>query len=853
MPNKLCRYLLLFIVFCSSSITAQNKNVLILSDNWQFSEQGANVWHPAVVPGTVHTDLWKNKLINDPFYGCQEQELQWIEIKNWEYKTTFRVEESILKKTHTELVFEGLDTYAKVYVNDSLVITANNMFCQWKADVKKFLKKGENELKVVFESAVTKGKEAATRLPYALPGDEKVFVRKAQYQFGWDWGPRYVTSGIWKAVFLQAWSDAQILNTQILQKSLTKEKAVLKFVTNIFSDEDRQAEINIEDEVTGISYYSKKISLKKGAGNIISEFSIDDPELWWTNGLGKPYLYHFAIKLSDGKNLLDETKIRTGIRTIEVVNKKDDAGESFYFKLNGVDVFIKGANYIPQHSFVTEVKTDDYNDLILQARESNFNMLRVWGGGIYENDIFYDLCDENGLLVWQDMMFACAMYPGDSAFVESVKTEVQQNTVRLRNHPCLALWCGNNEIDEGWNNWGWQKQYKYSAADSLEIWNNYQKLFEEVIPEIISQADSGRFYWPSSPKYGWGRAQSLTDGDSHYWGVWWGMEPFETYTKKVGRFASEYGFQAFPEKSTLQKIAKQEEWMLDSETLKCHEKHPAGFQTIKTYMQREYKVPDKLDDYIYVSQLLQAYGIKTAIEAHRNAKPTCMGTLYWQFNDCWPVVSWSGIDYYHNKKALQFFVKKAYNDVLVTLTDNEKNITVRVVSDRKDAIPSRLELQLIDFKGKVRWEEKRSVNVKPGMNKVIEAVDKRLILADVSQHKSMVFVAKVIADDKIVSQNLLYFKKPKDLGLEDPGISYEIIKQSGGVEIKLSTKQLAKNVFISFENCDSRDIQLSDNFFDMLPGTTVSIFAKTTENIDDLKKMIRIMSLYEINKKTKND
>jgi len=846
MPNKLCRYFLLFIVFCSSSISAQNKNVLLLSDNWQFSEQGANIWHPAVVPGTVHNDLWKNKLINDPFYGCQEQELQWIETKNWEYKTTFRVEESILKKTHNELVFEGLDTYAKVYVNDSLVITANNMFCEWKTDVKKFLKKGENELKVVFESAVTKGKQAATILPYTLPGDEKVFVRKAQYQFGWDWGPRYVTSGIWKPAYIQSWSDAQILNTQVLQKSLTKEKAELKFVTDIFSDADRQAEINIEDETTGITYYSKKISLKKGTGNIVSEFSIDDPELWWTNGLGKPYLYHFTIKLSDGKTLLDETKVRTGIRTIEVVNKKDDAGASFYFKLNGVDIFIKGANYIPQHSFVTEVKTDDYKDLILQAKESNFNMLRVWGGGIYENDIFYDLCDENGLLVWQDMMFACAMYPGDSTFVESVKTEVQQTAARLRNHPCLALWCGNNEIDEGWNNWGWQKQYKYSAADSLEIYNNYKKLFEKVIPEIISQSDSGRFYWPSSPQYGWGRTQSLTDGDSHYWGVWWGMEPFETYTKKVGRFASEYGFQAFPEKSTLRKIAKQEDLVLDSETLKCHEKHPAGFQTIKTYMQREYKVPDKLDDYIYVSQLLQAYGIKTAIEAHRNAKPTCMGTLYWQFNDCWPVVSWSGMDYYHNKKALQFFVKKAYNDILVTLTDNEKNITVRVISDRKDAISSRLELQLIDFKGKVRWEEKRSVTIKPGMNKVIEAVDKRLILADVSQHKSMVFVAKVIVDDKIVSQNLLYFKKPKDLALEDPGISYEIKKQSGGIEIILSAKQLAKNVFISFENCDSRDIQLSDNYFDMLPGTTFSIFAKTTEPIEDLKNMIHVKTLFDI-------
>ncbi|HNW91135.1 MAG TPA: glycoside hydrolase family 2 protein [Bacteroidales bacterium] len=846
MLKKQFGHFLLLIVFCSTNIMAQNTNRLYLKNDWQFSESGAKMCHAARIPGAIHTDLFENNLIKDPYFSCNEKDLQWIESKDWEYKTVFPADENLLKNEHVVLVFEGLDTYARVYLNNTLIIIADNMFRRWSADVKQLLKKDSNELRVIFESAVNKGKDQVASHPYTLPGDEKVFIRKAQYQFGWDWGPRLVTCGIWRPVYIESWSEAKIDNVKVVQNSVSKELAKLTVMTTVFSDREGASEIKIEDPTTGWAYASKKINLEKGKNTIPLSFMIRNPELWWPNGSGKAYLYHFAVKLFNGKNVLDESLVRTGLRTIEVVNKKDDIGESFYFKLNGVPVFMKGANYIPQDNFLPRVKAEEYRDLILQAKESGFNMLRVWGGGIYENDVFYDLCDEFGILVWQDLMFACAMYPGDSAFTANVREEVFQNVERLRNHPCLALWCGNNEIEEGWHNWGWQKQYKYSHADSLEIWNNYLKLFRKDIPEIIQLADSGRFYWPSSPKYGWGREQSLTSGDSHYWGIWWGMEPFENYSKKVGRFVSEYGFQAMPEKSTIQKISIQDDWTLDSETMKCHQKHTKGYETIKTYMQREYKVPDDIDDYIYVSQLLQAYGIKTAIEAHRNAKPRCMGTLYWQFNDCWPVVSWSGLDYYHNKKALQFFVKKAYNDILVTLTNNEKDISVQLISDKTEFIPSQVELKLMDFKGKVRWEEKRYVNIKPGMNKVIEKIDKRLLLAEVSLHKSLVLSASVFVDDHVVSQNYLYFKKPKELALEDPGISYEVNKSPEGFEIKISTKQLAKNVFISFENCDSRDIQLSDNFFDMLPGSTVVISAKTMEKPDEIIKNMRVRTLFHV-------
>jgi beta-mannosidase len=530
---------------------AQNSTV-DLNASWQFKKSGSNPYYPAIVPGTIHTDLLNNKLIKDPFYSDNEKSLQWIENESWEYAGKFNCDNITLKNKHLELNFEGLDTYAKVFLNGQPILECNNMFRSWSVDVKPYLKGGENTLQIIFESAVKKGKADAAKLPYILPGDEKVFTRKAQYQYGWDWGPRFVTCGIYNPIKLHCWNDVSVISVNPIIKNINDSIADLAFIVETKSDTAISGRLNIntyrgEINNAKLQYNTNyPLKLEKGINLDTFHYSIRNPKLWNSNGLGEANLYGYDVNLRYNGLAINHYGT-IGLRTLELIQEKDSVGQSFYFKLNGKPVFMKGANYIPQDNFVSRTTKLDYKKIIQMAKEANMNMLRVWGGGVYPNDEFYKECDRNGILVWQDFMFACAMYPGDSAYVENVKQEITEQIKRLRSHPSLALWCGNNEVDEGWQNWGWQKQYKYSKKDSAKIWNDYDNLFHNVIPQIVKEQNPSVYYWPSSPSIGWGHKESLQQGDSHYWGVWWGNEPFETYTKKVGRFMSEYGFQAMPD------------------------------------------------------------------------------------------------------------------------------------------------------------------------------------------------------------------------------------------------------------------------------------------------------------------
>lgn len=843
--NKLKHFVFCLLILINWSSFGQ---VIRLSENWQFFYSENKKWYPASVPGCIHTDLQNAGLIKNPFYDCNEQNLQWIENQNWEYKCSFELpQDFIIKNKNIELVFEGLDTYASIFLNDNKILVADNMFCEWRVDCRKHLKKGKNVLSILFESPVVKAKQQASLLRYTLPGDEKVFVRKAQYQFGWDWGPRFVTSGIWKKVYLTGWNKIILDDVQVVQNKLSENKAEMEFICSIRSADNLKFYAKLKNIAGSETSEVMEINLSKGSNEIKIPMEVLNPRLWWTHNLGEPYLYNFRLFLFDDSDTLAFKDIKFGIRKLELINEPDKFGSSFYFKLNNVPVFMKGANYIPQESFLNRLETLDYKKLIGKAKESNCNMLRVWGGGIYENDIFYDLCDENGILVWQDFMFACAMYPGDSCFLNSVRTEAEQNIKRLRNHPCIALWCGNNEIEEGWNNWGWQKQYKYSVSDSTEIWGNYLKLFREVLPRAVSQYDSQRFYWPSSPMYGWGRKQSLTDGDCHYWGVWWGLEPFETYKHKVGRFMSEYGFQGFPDYYTLAENINSDELFLGSKSFKCHQKHPTGFETIKTYMEREFISPENPEDYIYVSQLLQAYGMKTAIEAHRTAKPYCMGTLYWQLNDCWPVVSWSSIDYYSRPKAFYYFSKKAYSDVLLTIK-NEEKIEIYVVSDKLEDTRALLKLKLLGFGGKLYWFQNKFITIKGNSSKSYDDILKMVVLNGSIPLNRTVLLAELISNDECIASNTLYFCKTKELELDKPDLTYTFEKNGDIVKIIFKSDKLVKNLFISFKPDDDKDIYISDNYFDLLPGRPEFVVVKSTKSIEYLRENIKIKTLYDINK-----
>lgn len=789
----------LFLIFICYSIFGQTSYRNLSTENWTFNKQNETKKHKATIPGTIHTDLFQNQLIPDPFFGANEKQLQWIENENWEYETHFTLSESEFKTQNIDLEFEGLDTYATVFLNGNVVLEADNMFRKWTISVKSHLKIGINHLKVVFHSAVQKGKEEAKRLSYTLPEKERVFVRKAQYQFGWDWGPRFVTAGIWKPVQLKFWNSAKIEHIKYSQIELNDKKAVLEFTTEIYVFKAKTIQLKINEK-------SETFNLKKGKSKIKMQYEIANPKLWWCNGLGDANLYPFTVEISQKKRLLDSKKLNIGLRTIELIQEKDQVGSSFYFKLNGKSVFMKGANVVPPDSFLPRVSDATYFSLVENAKKANMNMLRVWGGGVYFDDAFYEACDANGILVWQDFMFACSMYPGDEKFVENVKQEVIDNVNRLQNHPSIAIWCGNNENDEGWHNWGWQKQFNYSKADSTQIWNDYKKVFHEMIPQTLDSLlpKEKNIYWSSSPSIGWGRKESLLQGDSHYWGVWWGKEPFEIYEKKVGRFMSEYGFQGMPNLGTLKKVIPKQDLNFTSEAFKNHQKHPTGYETINEYMERDYVVPKDFEDYLYVSQLLQARGMKTAIEAQRRAKPYCMGTLYWQLNDCWPVTSWSSLDYYGNWKAFHYQAKRSFENVLLSVADENNKYEVYLVNDTFEKQFGKLELELFSFDGKSLWKTSKEIKVEENSSAVWFEIPK-VILEKFDLQQS---VFKIQFNEVKTSY---FFVKPKELKLSKPNIQIKTIDE---VTIEISSDVLAKDVFLYSEN----EVFFEDNYFDLLPN-----------------------------------
>ncbi len=868
-PRVRSKRLIYFVVILFPfALSAQLIERNLTACKWTFKQKQNIKWLKATVPGTVHTDLFCNKLIPDPFYANNEKQLQWIENEDWEYQTTFTISKSEFSQSHIELQFDGLDTYASVYVNDSLILLADNMFRTWNVAIKKYIHQGKNKLHIVFESAVKRGKEEAKKLAYTLPGEEKVFTRKAQYQYGWDWGPRFVTCGIWKDIKLVSWNTAHISTVKYIRKSLTDSLAELEFVCELKSDIDANAYLDLAlgntKDLSG--QINSKIKLQKGVHTYSLFYTIKNPQRWWCNGLGFPTLYNFVVSLSFDSKFLDTKSIDIGLRTLELVQEKDTTGTSFYFKLNGVPVFMKGANYIPQDNFLPRIKKEDYHQLVKNAVDANMNMLRVWGGGVYGADDFYAECNQQGILVWQDMMFACAMYPGDERFLKNVAEEIIDQTKRLRNHPCLALWCGNNEIDEGWKNWGWQKQYNYSEKDSTKIENDYLQLFNNLAKDIIAVNDHEHAYWPSSPSIGWGHKESLQQGDSHYWGVWWGNEPFATYNQKVGRFVSEYGFQGMPNKNTLQKIGvihfdKQKKNMdkTDLVIINAHQKHSSGFETIANYMERDYKLPKNMDSYIYVSQLLQAEGMKTAIEAHRKAKPHCMGTLYWQLNDCWPVTSWSTVDYYNSWKASHYLVKKKYENVLLIVNEAKDQYQIYVVNDGLESMSRTLFLRLIDFNGKLLWSKTKEVTIAPNSSLIYDSVDKNE-LRNFDPKQTVLSVSLFIPQVAEVANTLFYFVKPKDLQLQHPTIAVSsafgnFSRGEGGRKrrwgererkhlqcISLESNVLAKDVCITVAG---ESVNFSDNFFDLLPGETKTVYLPRNFKVRNLKRKIVVNSLID--------
>ncbi len=840
--------LVLLVVAINPPCSAQSDNpsrlTLQLRDGWQFREAKKKEWYPAKVPGCVHADLLENKLIEDPFYRDNEQKLQWIGKTDWEYRTQFNLSTEFLQHKNIELVFEGLDTYASVFLNDAKVLSANNMFRRWEINCERDLKVGQNTLRILFRSPINEILPVLKQMKYQLPAPndqgEKTspYTRKAPYHYGWDWGPRLVTSGIWKPVYLQAWDQAILRDFTIRQNHVTPGEAKLTAEFLVESATDAEARITVDEVQDLLPRTEQTVRLSAGENTLLMEFSVSEPELWWPNGYGPQPLYTLRAKLLVGSDFCDQRSVRIGLRSLELRQQPDAWGKSFAFIINGVPIFAKGGNWIPADSFANRVTPERYRQLVQSCHDANMNMLRLWGGGYYEDDEFYALCDELGILVWQDFMFACSLYPGDPGFLENVKQEAIDNVRRLRNHPAIALWCGNNEVETGWVHWGWKRELPAG------LWDDYLKLFHAVLPEVCTRLDPERPYWPSSPSSNLeDDPDSQKTGDVHFWGVWHAALPFKEYEQQFPRFMSEYGFQSFPDIRTVQSYTLPEDRNIQSPVMMAHQKHPRGNQLIREYMLRAYPEPKDFESFLYVSQVLQAEGIKIGAEHLRRNMPRVMGSLYWQIDDCWPVASWSSLDYFGHWKGLQYYARRFYNDLLVSPHEESNQINIYVVSDRMKATHVTLHTQLLDFAGKSVMEENSEIEVLPLKSAVYKKYDRTQMLQGKEASK-LVLLSELMLDGKALSTNLLFFAPFKEMGLPKPRIENQIRQTGKNYQIQLSSDSLARAVYLSLNQGDGF---FSDNYFDVLPGRSVALEFQPagTMTLESLRQNLKIRSLVD--------
>ena len=808
-------YLIFILFFISCKKSKNDIEHQYLLKNWTFSQEGDSLWMPAIIPGTVQTDLLNLKKIPQPFKANNEDSIQWISEKNWFYKTHFLVtEETFLKSKHF-LRFDGLDTYASIFLNDSLILNTNNAFRSWEVDISDILQ-FENVLRVKLHATDSIEKKASKKLDYELPEAPRVFTRKPQFQYGWDWGPTIKTMGITKNIALISYKNIRFkevfLKTNFISDSIANISAEL----TIHSQNKQETTIKITNNNTKETFTSTLvISPDKSEYSI--PFTIKNPKLWWTHNLGIPFLYDIDVELLNDGYKKESFSKKLGIRSVELISEKDSIGEGFYFKLNGKPVYMKGANYIPQNIFLPEVDQEDYSNLINDVVNANMNMLRVWGGGAYEADFFYQLCDAQGILVWQDFMFACAMYPGDKAFLENIKQEAIENVKRLRQHPSIALWCGNNENSEGWYRWGWKNGK--TEAQQQEIWEGYYAVFNYILPRIVDSLHTSVSYWETSPKFGSGDNRYQFEGDAHDWWVWHDGYPFEHYEEEVPRFMSEFGFQSFPSYETIKYFTELDTINLSDDSFANHQKHARGFSLIREYMERDFPIPSKGADYVHMSQVLQAYGMRKGIYAHRRAKPYNMGTLYWQLNDCWPAVSWSSIDGLGNWKALHYQAKKAFKNVIISTSKNKKELDVYIINDTFFEIKDTLVISHLDFNGNVLFKEVALVSSPINSSKVVYKYQ----LKNKEFDHNNTFLKIIFGE----SEYYHYFAKPKDLNLINDPLTIETVKNKDGFLIKLKSETLQKNVFLFSEEKGT----WQDNFFDILPGVSKYIQFKTDAKV----------------------
>jgi beta-mannosidase len=839
-----------FVTFSTIAALAQisaQKHDIPLNSGWEFRQLSAGEsggeWRPAEVPGDVHLDLLRNKLIPDPYYRDNEAKLQWIENADWEYRTTVQATPDVLNHKNIELVFEGLDAYAKVYLNEQLVLTADNMFCEWRVNVKPGLKPGANQLRVVFPSPIKAAAEIAATDKWREQTHtaEKTYIRKAAYEYGWDWGPRFVTSAIWRPAKLEVWDAAKISNLHIAQRDVASSVAHLVAQVEVTAMEEGSGKITLDYAHAGKKLeVSRTVELHPGVNHIDFPIEIENPQLWYPAGYGAQPIYQFNAHLNLGNRAEDQVSTRTGLRSIVLRRELDQWGRSFEFIVNGIPVFGRGADVIPFDSFPSRVTTEDYRRILQSARDANMNMIRHWGGGYYESDEFYNLCDELGIMIWQDFMFGNDWQPGPYAWKQNVEMEAEYQVRRLRDHPSIIIWCGNNETEEAFK---WAGRGELSPQARLQMWQDYLTVFSGILDRVVNRLAPETPYWPSSPSADYEETSpAFQSGDYHDWSVWHGRVPFSEYEKHFPRFMTEYGFQSFPEMRTVKGFTvKEDRANIFTPVMLAHQKNNEGNSLIHDYMLRDYSEPKDFASFLYASQVLQAEGIKIGAEHLRRNRPRTMGSIFWQLNDCWPVASWSSIDYYGRWKALQYYARRFYHDLLVSPHEENGNVAVFVVSDRTSPVAASLKVRLMSFDGAVLTEKTQAIDVPALSSKVYIQlpVSEFLLLKGFDPAKTFI-TTELAVGATTVSSNLLFLLSPKNLQLPSPKISSELTQSGSSYRLRLTSDVLARDVYVSFSNLDAT---YSDNYVSILPGQTVEIEIKSPASLDQLRSSLKMVSL----------
>ncbi len=811
-----------------------------LAGAWEFRQAGIQEWYPANVPGGVHTDLLALGRIPDPFVGDNEKRVQWVAEADWEYRHQFDATPELLRQPHIWLVCDGLDTLATVSLNGSELGRAANMFRQYRWDVKALLKAGENDLRIAFDSPVrfAAAQQAIRPMPgvsQAIPGGP--YLRKAPCQFGWDWGPQLPPIGIWKDIWLEGYEGARLLEVRLSQQHARDQVTVEALVTVQSWDETPRSAVMRLVAPDG-QVFETRAAVTPGNDSRLRVI-IPNPQIWWPNGYGAQPLYRVSVELHQADLLLDQREYRLGLRSIELRQQPDEWGRSFTFVVNGLPIFAKGSNWIPADSFPTRISDAYLEGLIRAAVETHQNMLRVWGGGFYEDERFYDLCDRYGILVWQEFVFSCSIYPLDEPdFIENVRVEVVENMRRLRHRASLALWCGNNEMEQGWAEWNWDK------PELQDLKAAYDRFFHHTLAEWCAAEDPNHAYWPSSPSSDtpFETPNGQIQGDAHYWDVWHGRKPFTAYRSQYPRFMSEFGFQALPPLETIRTYAAEPDWNMTSYIMEQHQKNAGGNALMVAQMLDTFRLPKDFESLVYLSMVLQAEGIRYGVEHWRRHTRRVSGTLYWQLNDCWPVASWSSLDYFGRWKALHYAARRFYAPLLLSIEDAPPCQSIFLSSDLLEEWQGSVHWALTTLDGKMLASGEKAAHVEPLGVTAVEKLDFSGFLDD-DTRRELVFVAELWQGDRRLAGQTAVFVPTKYLSLVDPQINADVTLKEGLLAIELSARSLARLVECSLTGAD---VIFSDNYFDLPAPKVISVTAPLPAGWDlaTAQAALKVRSVY---------